>query len=167
MPRPNICQQFPAARLPVLTAALLGRGVAAASYFLTPKDMNNFTSNSDCSKFKRLRVKLSEIIEKAHASISACVADEALQYDEDPTLLFRDLMCSGCAGGTVSSLISYHDTHRFFDTYYDEIETLREDCEDNQGAPLRIEGDLRNWLAWFAFEETALRIAREELDLDI
>jgi hypothetical protein len=42
-----------------------------------------------------------------------------------------------------------------------EIEDLREEYEDNVGEPLRINGDLKNWFAWFAFEETAYRMAND------
>lgn len=55
----------------------------------------------------------------------------------------------------------YTDTHAFFDEHYAEIEGLREQYEDNIGEALRINGDLKNFLAWFAFEETAYRMAEE------
>jgi len=38
---------------------------------------------------------------------------------------------------------------------------MREDWEDSIGQPLKIKGDLKNFLAWFAFEETAYSIAVE------
>ena len=56
-------------------------------------------------------------------------------------------------------MIYYADTHAYFDAYYDEIEELRQDWADNVGEPLRIDGDLKNGLAWFAFEEVAYRLA--------
>ncbi len=61
----------------------------------------------------------------------------------------------------VSSLIYYRDTHRFYDEYYDEIEDLRLEFEDNCGEPLKVKGDLKNFLAWFAFEETAYLLSIE------
>ena len=76
------------------------------------------------------------------------------------------LQCWGCQGGTVSSLIYYNQTHAFYDKHYQEIEDLREEYEDNFGHPLVIKGDLKNWFAWFAFQETAFQIAREDLDFD-
>lgn len=81
--------------------------------------------------------------------------------------MFTDLASSGCQSGTISSLIYYVDTRRFFDNFYDEIEILREEFEDNTGEPLQINGDLKNWLAWFAFEETAFQLARDELELEL
>jgi len=66
----------------------------------------------------------------------------------------------------IGSLIHHHKTHSFFDRYYNEIEELREDYEDSFGEPLCINGDLKNWLAWFAFEEVAFQIT-DKLELEL
>ena len=58
-------------------------------------------------------------------------------------------------------MIWYSDTHAFFDKHYDEIEELRECWEHSVGQPLTIKGDLKNFLAWFAFEEVAYQMAEE------
>lgn len=111
---------------------------------------------------------LHDIIEDEPASFRAFVAQEALDYHADnPAQMFADLMQCGCQSGLIGSLIYYRDTHSFFDCYYDEIEELREEYEDSLGEPLRINGDLKNWLAWFAFEETAFRMANDELGLEL
>lgn len=67
----------------------------------------------------------------------------------------------------VSCLVYYADTHAFFDRHYPEVEELRLETEESLGEPLRIKYDLKNSLAWFAFEETALLIAREHLQLEL
>jgi len=54
----------------------------------------------------------------------------------------------------VKFLIYREDTHQFFDEHYDEIQELLEEV----GQSIRIEKDLKNSLAWFAFEEVAARI---------
>ena len=66
----------------------------------------------------------------------------------------------------ISSLIYYSSTYTFFDKYYDEIEELRQDYQDNTGEPFNIQNDLKNTLAWFGFEETAWRLA-DELDIEV
>ncbi|MGB1216038.1 MAG: DUF7222 domain-containing protein [Pikeienuella sp.] len=58
-------------------------------------------------------------------------------------------------------MVYYSDTHAFFDKHYDEIEELRDDWEDSVGQPLAIKDDLKNFLAWFAFEEVAYQMAEE------
>ena len=79
---------------------------------------------------------------------------------------FRDMQKGGCSSGMVSGLIYYNDTHEFYDEFYSEIEDLRYTFEQDTGAPLKVEGDLKNWYAWYAFEETAYQIACElEIDL--
>ena len=58
-------------------------------------------------------------------------------------------------------MIYFHDTAAFFEKHYGEIEELRQDWADSVGEPLRIDGDLKNSLTWFAFEEVAYRLAGE------
>ncbi|MBE2288951.1 MAG: hypothetical protein IAE95_05310 [Chitinophagaceae bacterium] len=97
-------------------------------------------------------------------SLKAEVAAEALSYGSDVATFFADLLQHGCQSGMIGKLIYYHDTHRFYDTYYDEIENLRYELEEAFGEPLRPQGDLKNWYAWMAFEEAA-RIVADELGL--
>lgn len=112
-----------------------------------------------------LAQKLHEIITAEPNAIRANVAQAALDYcDESPSQMFTDLSQGGCQSGTIPSLIYYADTHQFFDQYYDEIEAMREEFEGNTGEPLQVKGDLKNWLAWFAFEQVAVQLA-EELNL--
>jgi len=87
--------------------------------------------------------------------------------NEDIKLWFNDLMQHGCQCGMVGELVYYTDTHKFYDKNYDDIEELRQDLEENIGETLKPKGDLKNWYAWMAFEETARNIALNDLKLDI
>jgi len=107
-----------------------------------------------------LKSALQDIIKSKPNSLKSAVANEALDH-EDIKCFFSDLLQHGCISGMVGSLIYYADTHKFFDTHYDAIETLRDDVETNLGEPLIIKGDLKNFLAWFSFEETAYQMALE------
>ncbi len=109
---------------------------------------------------KTLRNRLQAIIDQEPCSIRAEVAREALDY-ENIIDFFQDLQRCGCQSGFIGSLIYYRDTHAFYDRHYDEIEELRWDLEDSLGQPLQIKGDLKNWFAWFGFEETAFHISKE------
>lgn len=116
----------------------------------------------------KARTILRHISETEPGTLRAAVADEALEFfSDDPRQMFTDLACYGCQSGMITSLIYYADTRRFFDTFYDEIDDLRDAIEEEMGEPLTIRGDLKNCLAWFAFEETAFRMAREDLGLDL
>lgn len=115
----------------------------------------------------RLTKKLRKISNESSLSIRKIVAQEALDHSyDDPKNFFCDLLSHGCASGMIGSLIYYRDTHKFFDLHYSEIEELRYEYEDNLGEPLQIKGDLKNFFAWFAFEETAYRLAHE-LELEV
>lgn len=109
---------------------------------------------------KTLKSALQEIIQSKPNSLKATVANEGLDH-EDIACFFSDLLQHGCISGMVGSLIYYTDTHKFFDTHYDEIEALRSEYQDNIGEPLEIKNNLKNFLAWFAFEETAYQMALE------
>lgn len=112
--------------------------------------------------------KLQAIVANEPDTIRAYVAHEALEFWHDnPAEMFQGLAQHGCISGWIDSLIYYSDTRAFFDRFYDEIEELREEYEDSIGKPLRIQYDLKNWFAWFAFEETAYRMANDDLELEI
>lgn len=65
----------------------------------------------------------------------------------------------------INRLIYYQDTHQFYDEHYAEIEDIR-----HQIAEIGItldwpDGDLKNHLAWLAYEEAARHIAFHHLKL--
>lgn len=107
-----------------------------------------------------LKNKLQTIIDNNYRdTLETEVAKEALQYD-DIARFFEQLLRYGCVSGMISSLVYYTDTRKFYDTYYHEIELLRSEF-DEMGCPLQVGYDLKNDYAWFAFEVTASRIAKE------
>ena len=107
----------------------------------------------------QLKKYLKTIIKEQPVSLEAEVAMEALEYGcQDITSFFSDLLSHGCQSGMIGKLIYYADTHTFYDKYYYDIEEIRCDLEDSFGEPLQPQGDLKNWYAWLAFEETARKI---------
>lgn len=110
-------------------------------------------------KQERLKQQLQQIVSNAPCSLKAAVAKEALDCGYDIEAFFTDLLMYGCQSGMIGSLIYYHDTHQFYDAYYDEIEELRCEFEEAFSEPLHVKGDLKNWYAWMAFEETARTIS--------
>ena len=116
---------------------------------------------------REIKEKLEDIA--SGNDIKAEVAQEILDsINEDYSIegWFEDLFQGGCASGFIGSLIYYNDTNAFFDKHYDEIDELRNDYEESIGEPLKFEGDLKNGLAWFSFEEVARQLANE-LDINI
>jgi len=112
-------------------------------------------------KEAHLQKQLRDIIKNNPDSLQAAVATEALECGYDITDFFADLLQHGCQSGMIGSLIYYCDTHKFYDTHYAEIEHLRYELETAIGVPLQPQGDLKNWYAWVAFEETARSMADE------
>ena len=104
--------------------------------------------------------KLRDIIEAKPNTLKAAVAQIAIKED-DPELFLGDVLAHGCISGVVGSMIYHCDTHAFYDRHYDEIEELRLDWEDETGQPIEIKGDLKNFLAWFAFEHAAFMLIHE------
>jgi hypothetical protein len=92
--------------------------------------------------------------------IAAAVAWEALDTDE-PKTFFDDLLRHGCISGMASSMIYYRDTHAFFDRHYREIEDIRQTFTEQNIHLSLIQGDLKNFCAWMAFEEIAYQLAGE------
>lgn len=103
---------------------------------------------------------------KNKASSSECyltrnVAKMILAQFEDPITAINNLLNHGCISGMVSGLVFYSETRAFYDENYHEIEDLRQEWEKSVGEPLTVKGDLKNFFAWFAFEQVAYDLATE------
>lgn len=80
---------------------------------------------------------------------------------EDLARYISEILNYGCKSGVVGDLVYHKDTHAFYDKYYREIEDIRISYEEETGVPIKITGDLKNHLAWFAFEYTANELYNE------
>lgn len=91
---------------------------------------------------------------------------EQLLKDADGDMSYiKEVAEHGCSGGSCNSLIYYKDTHAFYERHAEEIDELLQDYQDDTGVNLlaesKINGDLRNFLAWFAYEVTAQKVIDE------
>ena len=93
-------------------------------------------------------------------SIRLMVLTDALEK-VNPISYLKDVISYGCISGIVNSLVYYNDTHKFFDNRYHEIEVIRSEWEAKTGQSISIIDDLKNDLAWFAYEQTAQSILDE------
>ena len=101
--------------------------------------------------------RLEEIAEQSDNHLIKSVINDYIlnQYEDDQYLesYIKDIINYGCISGVVSGMIYYKETYAFFDNFYDEIEEIRHHYESEIiGEPIKIKGDLKNFLAWFAFE---------------
>lgn len=113
---------------------------------------------------RQIRCGLRRTVRENGGTLSAAVAESALDSG-DPVAFLRDVTTYGCISGCVSGLVYFADTREFFDRHYEEIEELRREYENECGMPIRIAHDLKNDLAWFAFEAIARRLL-ERFDPD-
>lgn len=80
-------------------------------------------------------------------------ADGEIEY-------IKDIVNHGCSGGGCRGLVTYSQTHDFYAKHAEEIDEIIGNIANETGeSPLkRVEGDLRNWLVWFAVEVRASEI---------
>lgn len=88
---------------------------------------------------------------------------QELEYDEDIMSKLNDIVNFGCISGTVTRMISYHDTEAFFDRHTDEIFDLMNEKRDN-GWDLSLLDFSKNNLAWWSFEIITQEIYYEAED---
>tara|TARA_R110000824_G_scaffold92591_3_gene224502 strand:+ start:238 stop:600 length:363 start_codon:yes stop_codon:yes gene_type:complete len=99
---------------------------------------------------------------------------EGEEKEDTDKQALKELIDHGCQSGIVSDLIYYHDTSKFYQRNKQEIGVLLADLLDNCGCtihqlfrdwdqldPLANDTHNQNLLAWFSFEETAMRYSNE------
>jgi len=105
-------------------------------------------------------------IEAQEGTIKAKIIKDA---DGDVNYI-KDIAGHGCVSGICRGLVYYVDTHKFFLKYANEIDELLEDYWQNVGQNamfgLKEGDDLRNYLAWWAYEYAASKIL-DELEEEI
>lgn len=114
-----------------------------------------------------IRKKLAERLNNEKNALIKYVISDILDK-ENVVQYIEDVLYHGCISGVVSGLIYYRDTHEFYDDYYDEIEELRINLLE-QGIDVLNginKNDLKNHMAWVAYEETLRRIA-DELGVEV
>jgi hypothetical protein len=79
----------------------------------------------------------------------------------------KDVAEYGCIGGNCNNLFYYEETHNFYNDHAEEIDELIERLNDEMDYDIaenmkRLgQTDLRNFLAWLAYEVNAQEIIKE------
>ena len=105
------------------------------------------------------------------------VEEYLLKGEKEERFLITDVATHGCSGGTISELIYYEDTVKFYNDHEDEIwDELSNMAEDlNQSIPFMISNfrgcknidnakTFKNFLTWWICEKIAQRISDERED---
>lgn len=111
-----------------------------------------------------IKQQLQDIATSDDNALRRHVANYYAEYSDDSDEIqghILDVLRYGCESGSVSEMIYYNDTHAFFDKFTDEIDDLRTEYEEGTGEPLHIGQNLKNFLAWFAWEQVTSDLAGE------
>ena len=109
--------------------------------------------------------------------IEETVAEFLLRGEKEERFLITDVATHGCSGGTISDLIYYEDTVKFYNDHEDEIWEELENTSENLGYNIvymisTFKGSqhisdlktFKNLLAWWICEHIATRISDERED---
>lgn len=109
-------------------------------------------------------IEITENMNDLEKHVAKWINEQAENYDNGVEDVMVDLS-HGCSSGYVNHLIYTKDCNDFYLQYADEIDALLEVWHDQTGehalASYKYDIGLRNWLAWFAFEETARNITAQ------
>ena len=113
----------------------------------------------------RKTLKELQAAEQDGASIRSVIFDDA----DGEVSYIKDAAEYGCVDGSCCGLIYFADTHAFYAKHAEEIDEILAELGDQEGEPFDIAGsmkrlgqsDLRNFLAWLAYEVRAQEIMRE------
>lgn len=113
-------------------------------------------------------------------SVTDYILDKWDEYDDKKNIV-TDVLEHGCQSGIVGSLIYYDDTTAYYEANKNAINGLLYETMDECGIydlsklfgdkwdkedPLAIDVLNQNLLAWFGFEETMRKVAREFEELE-
>lgn len=134
---------------------------------LSYSDFSNEVSTpiQDLSETKSLLDYLQLIQKNSCDWLLWFVASDIIDSSDDSEGFVEDVLQFWCVSGMVSSLMYNQQIHEFYDNYYYEIEELRICYEENLWMALPIKGDLKNFLARFAYEETTRKIYESWLSM--
>jgi len=118
-------------------------------------------------------IKITENQTELEKHVIEWLNDKVVDYDGNMKAVISDLLSHGCVSGMVGHLIAYVDTNEFYSKYEEDIWDLLEEGTESFGNDNIVQfigslngakdvGSLvqfKNLLAWFAFEETARKIA--------
>lgn len=129
---------------------------------------------------KRINQEAKENNDGLTESVTDYILDKWDEYDDKKNIV-TDVLEHGCQSGIVGSLIYYADTIAYYEANKNAINRLLYETMDECGIydpselfgdkwdkedPLAIDDYNKNLLAWFGFEETMRKVAREFEELE-
>tara|TARA_R110002051_G_scaffold181774_1_gene251351 strand:- start:120921 stop:121277 length:357 start_codon:yes stop_codon:yes gene_type:complete len=108
-----------------------------------------------------LKNKLQDIANQKQKSIEQMIAYEALNFDTDCKNFFIEIQNIGDATGIANAFIYESDIDTYFETYSTQIMEIQEEYREENDITFLIKGDLKRNLSWLAYEQTAIKMAKE------
>ncbi len=117
---------------------------------------------------KLTKKNLKKFAEESQSSLIKAVINDLLETPAaDLENHLKDILKYGCINGTVSSMIYYADTLKFFEDHKNEIEKLLlendlqpADLKDfDKEDPFVLETHNQNLMSWYAYEEVTYSVA--------
>lgn len=108
----------------------------------------------------KLIKELKKIKQSSDNELEKRVIESIIDGREDSEALdyMKDVMRGGCQSGTVSELIYYADTKKFYIEFMDEIDELYQQTCEETGDTLTIGTPMYNWLSWYGYEQTVFNL---------
>jgi len=113
-----------------------------------------------------LKNKLQTIANLEQNTIEKMIAYEALNFDTDCKNFFIEIQNTEDATGIANSFIYDSDIDTFFENYSYQIMEIQQEYQKENEVTFLLKGDLKRNLSWLAFEQTAIKMAKE-LGLEI
>lgn len=97
------------------------------------------------------------------------IREQLLEDAEGDVSYIKDVAEHGCIGGNCRGLVYYEETHKWYNERAEEIDGILEELAEQMGESYDItanmkrlgQSDLRNFLAWLAYEVRAQEIMQE------
>jgi hypothetical protein len=106
---------------------------------------------------KAQKTKLKELA--WNADIMARVVKDALEHGDKAMSYIEDVVNNGCQSGSCNDLVYMASTNEFYNQHKYECEEIFHEYERETGEGFKFEGrDIRNTLAWMAYEERARQL---------
>lgn len=114
-----------------------------------------------------LREDLMEISDRSENNLEKWVIKNILNESYVREFMIN-VYISGGESGCISGLVTYRETHAFFDEYYEEIMDVRGELsmQMDQSIDPPIGEDLKNWFAWWAYQKIVEELI-EALDIEV
>lgn len=149
-------------------------------FIYTPEQLedleNDFNEEIESEKFtlEKLEQQIKEKDNKLYTDVFEDIKEDSENYTGEPLERMKsrinDILTAGCKSGTVSKLIYYTDTGKFYNEFKTEIwDFISEQAEQtgenvfqylascNHNEPANLE-QVENFLSWLAYEEVSRTI---------